>query len=218
MIRVRPERFPPGTFRKLQARGMGPFEVLSKVGENGYVIDIPNDWGIHPTFNIEDLVAYKGSVALPSNPPHEPILESSHTIPESTPNPYPETSTRHYRTDIIESILDDQVTVTRGGSYQRYLVRWQGRPDGDNTWIPRDELQKLAPDLLELYDGDTPGSHSTGSSSPHPGRIDGDIRYPCTRSRARARAQQSAYLGLWMDDTCPAPAPPTFQSGRANPT
>ena len=62
MIRVRPERFPPGTFRKLQARGMGPFEVLSKVGENGYVIDIPSDWGIHPTFNIEDLVAYKGSV------------------------------------------------------------------------------------------------------------------------------------------------------------
>ena len=40
MIRVRPERFPLETFRKLQARGMGPFEVLSKVGENGYVIDI----------------------------------------------------------------------------------------------------------------------------------------------------------------------------------
>ena len=47
---------------------------------------------------------------------------------------------------------------------------------------------------------------------------DGDIRHPCTRSRARARAQHSAYLGLWMDDTCPAPAPSTFQSGRANPT
>ena len=43
MIRVRPEHFPPGTFRKLKVRGMGPFEVLSKVGENGYVIDIPND-------------------------------------------------------------------------------------------------------------------------------------------------------------------------------
>ena len=43
MIRLRPERFPSGRFRKLQARGMGPFEVLSKVGENGYIIDIPND-------------------------------------------------------------------------------------------------------------------------------------------------------------------------------
>ena len=47
MIRLRPERSPPGTFRKLQARGMGPFEVFSKVGENGYIIDIPSDWGIY---------------------------------------------------------------------------------------------------------------------------------------------------------------------------
>ena len=165
---------------------MRPFEVLSKVGENGYVIDIPNDWGIHSTFNIEDLVAYKGSIALPSSPPNEPIIESNHTIPESTPNPYPEPSTKNYRTDNVESILDDQVTVTRGGNYQRYLVQWTGRTDGDNTWVTRDELQKLAPDLLELYDGAAPGSHSTGSSSPHPGRIDGDIRYPCTISRAKA--------------------------------
>ena len=58
---------------------MGPFKVLSKVGENGYVIDIPNDWGIHPTYNIEDLVAYKGSIALPSNPPYEPTVERFHT-------------------------------------------------------------------------------------------------------------------------------------------
>ena len=122
MIRLRLEHFPPRTFRKLQARGMGPFEVLSKVSENEYVINIPSDWGIHSTFNIEDLVAYKGSIALPSNPPYEPTIESNHTIPESTPNPYPEPFTRNYCTDNVESILDDQVTVTRGGNYQRYLV------------------------------------------------------------------------------------------------
>ena len=57
-----------------------------------------------------------------------------------------------------------------------------------------------------------------GPSRSDSSALDGDIRYPCTISRARARAQQSAYLGLWMDDTCPAPAPPTFQSGMANPT
>ena len=86
MLRLRPERFFPGTFRKLQACGMGPFEVLSKVGENGYVIDIPNDWGIHPMFNIEDLVAYKESIAFPSKPPYEPTVERDHIILESTPN------------------------------------------------------------------------------------------------------------------------------------
>ena len=83
------------------------FRSLSKVGKNGYVIDIPNDWGIHPTFNVEDLVEYKGSIALPSNPPYEPNIESNHAIPESTPNPYPEPSTRNYCTDNVRSILDD---------------------------------------------------------------------------------------------------------------
>ena len=102
------------------------------MGENGYVIDIPTDWGIHPTFNIEDLVAYKGSITLPLNPPYKPTVERDHTIPESTPNPYREPSTRTYGTDNVKSILDDQVTVTRGDNYQRYLVHWAGRPDGDN--------------------------------------------------------------------------------------
>ena len=45
---------------------------------------------------------------------------------------------------------------------------------------------------------------------------DGDISHPFTRSRARAH--QSSYLGLWMDDTCPAPASPASLASRANPT
>ena len=101
MVRLCPERFPPGTFKKLQARGIGPFEVLSRVGENGYVIDIPNYWGIHSTFNVEDLVEYKGSIALPSNPTYEMAIERDHIIPESTLNPYPEPSTRPYCTNKI---------------------------------------------------------------------------------------------------------------------
>ena len=87
MIRLCPERFPPGTFRKLQASGMGSFEVLSKVGENGYVIDIPNDWGIHPTFNIEDLVAYKGFIALPSSPLLRATTPYLSPLPIHTQNP-----------------------------------------------------------------------------------------------------------------------------------
>ena len=50
--------------QKLQARGIGPFEILSRVGDNGYVIDLPSDWGISPTFHTEDLVDYKGSLFI----------------------------------------------------------------------------------------------------------------------------------------------------------
>ena len=64
-------------------------------------------WGVHSTFNVEDLVEYKGSIDLPSNPPNEHALVRDYTIPESTPNLYSEPSTRTYCTDKIESMLDD---------------------------------------------------------------------------------------------------------------
>ena len=68
MVRLRPERFPSGTSQKLQARSAGPFEVLSRVGSNAYVVDLPADWGISSTFNVEDLMRFKGSTYIPSDP------------------------------------------------------------------------------------------------------------------------------------------------------
>ena len=68
MIRVRPERFPSGTMKKLQAHGAGPFRVLKRVGSNAYVVDLPNDYGISSTFNVSDLVAYRDPTAIPSEP------------------------------------------------------------------------------------------------------------------------------------------------------
>jgi len=61
MVRIRPERFPPGTVKKLHARSAGPFKILTKLNDNVYVIDFPEDFRINPTFNIEDLVEIQGS-------------------------------------------------------------------------------------------------------------------------------------------------------------
>ena len=41
MICIRLERYPSGTVKKLQARSIGPFEVLKKLESNVYSIDIP---------------------------------------------------------------------------------------------------------------------------------------------------------------------------------
>ena len=60
MVRIRPERFPPRPVKKLHARSAEPFKILTKLNDNAYVIDLPKDFGINPTFNIEDLVEYKG--------------------------------------------------------------------------------------------------------------------------------------------------------------
>jgi len=68
MIRIRPERFPRGVVKKLTARSAGPFKILKKINSNTYIIDLPPDFGISSTFNISELVAYKGSLFNPDNP------------------------------------------------------------------------------------------------------------------------------------------------------
>ena len=68
MIRLRPEWFPPGTVRKLHARGAGPFRVVKRVGSNAYVLELPPELGISSTFNITDLVEYREPAVIPSEP------------------------------------------------------------------------------------------------------------------------------------------------------
>ena len=60
MIRIRLERFPPETLKTLHACSAGPFQILKKLNNNTYVFDVSQDFGISFTFNIEDLVDYKG--------------------------------------------------------------------------------------------------------------------------------------------------------------
>lgn len=68
MIRIKPKRYPSRTVKKLQARSAGPFKVLKKLGPNAYVIDIPSDYGISSTFNIADLIAFKGPAIIAYEP------------------------------------------------------------------------------------------------------------------------------------------------------
>jgi len=120
MIWIHPERFLPGNVKKLHARSAGPFKILMNLNDNVYVIDFSEDFEINHTFNIEDLVEYKGPNFNPSNP----------LVDESTPEPFFERSPLLSLLDInpnttekIDKILDDEIISTRDGGTRRYLVR-----------------------------------------------------------------------------------------------
>uniref|UniRef100_A0A2N9GB76 RNA-directed DNA polymerase n=1 Tax=Fagus sylvatica TaxID=28930 RepID=A0A2N9GB76_FAGSY len=184
MIRIRPERFPSGTVKKLQARSAGPFKVLKRIGSNAYVIELPSDYGISSTFNIEDLVAYKGPATIPDDPFIEPsptptISPDFDTIPPNIPPTHKES---------IDAILDEQVILTRDGTVQRFLVRWHGRPESDCTWIAREDLQQLDPDLLEYYQSRIDALPSTS------------YRPPTTRVYRRRKKHLVHPVTLWLDD------------------
>ena len=50
-----------GNYLELHARSAGPFQILKKLNDNTYIIDLSQGFCISSTFNIEDLVDYKGS-------------------------------------------------------------------------------------------------------------------------------------------------------------
>ena len=46
MIQIRLEQFPPGTVKKLHVHSAGSFQILKKLDDNAYVIDLPESFGI----------------------------------------------------------------------------------------------------------------------------------------------------------------------------
>jgi len=57
---LKKERFPNIREFKLSPRGDGPFQIIKKINNNSYELDLPAEYGVHPTFNITDLVHFVG--------------------------------------------------------------------------------------------------------------------------------------------------------------
>ena len=106
MIRLRPERFHPSTYQKLQAKKTGPFQVLKQLSENAYLLELPLDLHFSPIFNVEDLCIYHGH--------HNDVSEELDLQSPPTLSP---------RLEIVY-VLNDQLVSTRQGGYQKFLVKW----------------------------------------------------------------------------------------------
>jgi hypothetical protein len=49
---MRKERFPNLRKSKLQPRGDSPFQVLERINDNAYKIDLPGEYDVSATFNV----------------------------------------------------------------------------------------------------------------------------------------------------------------------
>ena len=63
---VRTERLLSGKVSKFGSRGSGPFKVLKRFGINAYELELPKEYGVNPTFNVSDLIPYRGPAVEPS--------------------------------------------------------------------------------------------------------------------------------------------------------
>ena len=67
-VNFRKERFSAQRRSKLLPRGDGPFQVLEKVNDNAYKLDLPGEYNVSATFNVSNLTPYDDSIDLRTNP------------------------------------------------------------------------------------------------------------------------------------------------------
>lgn len=64
----------------LQTCNIGPYEILSKMGSNAHLLDLPLDWNSCSKFNVKELVGYRGLLIATSDLSLEPILSHPSTF------------------------------------------------------------------------------------------------------------------------------------------
>ncbi|KAH0673099.1 hypothetical protein KY284_024186 [Solanum tuberosum] len=100
---------------KLSRRYFGPFQVLKRIGEVAYKLDLPASSRIHPTFHVSVL---RKCIGTPDQQvtPLELLDQSSALVlmPEST--------------------LQQRVLHKGNGQLVQWLIKWSGLPDSDATW------------------------------------------------------------------------------------
>jgi hypothetical protein len=124
LLAVRQNQLPPGLSSKLSAKYIGPFSILDIVGVNAFKLELPADMRIHPVFHVSQLKPYV----------------SSDTLSAAPTNPGPLFTGRQGDYYEVETILGKK----KFGRSWRFLVKWKGWSEHDNSWEKLQTVKHLA--------------------------------------------------------------------------
>ncbi|GKV11016.1 hypothetical protein SLEP1_g22305 [Rubroshorea leprosula] len=65
---MRKEQFPAQRRSKLQPRGDGPFQVIARINDNAYKLELPGEYNVSATFYVSDLSPFDVGDDLKTNP------------------------------------------------------------------------------------------------------------------------------------------------------
>ena len=119
----------PNALGKLSPKFYGPFQVLHKVGEMAYKLDLPAASLIHPVFHVSCLKAKLGQQVTP-------ISQLPFVSPEGILTLEP------------EAILKRRSVKLRSRTITQVLIQWQGYTSEDASWEDLYQLQLKFPHLV----------------------------------------------------------------------
>lgn len=197
----------PGVNPKLSNQRVGPFKVLSKVGNLAYKLELPEIMKIHPVISIAQLEPALDQAEDPySRTPVQPPPPVEEDLNESLDPTY----TAKFPLYEVERLLDRQGT----GSNVKYLVKWKGYGNHHNAWYPPRALpQQLMDECDARVDANptrqrrqTPASKAQ-SSQPLATPIIPTITKQAPRRRGRPRkAQQAIEAAPTLKKAAPQPS------------
>ncbi|XP_052621730.1 uncharacterized protein LOC128127310 [Lactuca sativa] len=135
-LHMRKERFPAQRRSKLLPRGDGPFQVLERINDNAYKLDLPGEYNVSATFNVTDLAPFDVGSDLRTNPFQEEGNDANPQLSTKDPNQMPDGPVTRARAKTFKEALNGLV---REVCTQESL--W--RPIGPNqSWITIIQVQE----------------------------------------------------------------------------
>ncbi|KAK8554939.1 hypothetical protein V6N13_016193 [Hibiscus sabdariffa] len=149
-VHFRKERFPAQRSSKLLPRGDGPFQIVEKVNDNAYKLDLPGEYTVSATFNISDLTPFYDSADLRSNP----FQEGGDDVSTSAPAP------------IVDPEVLPQGPITRSKAKQfrealfLTCAKLSDSFDINGLKLSSSKAQELVCSSFQLNEADTPSVSS----------------------------------------------------------
>jgi hypothetical protein len=130
-LKVTPKRsgLKLGRSRKLSPRFCGPFQIIKRVGQVAYALDLPKDWKIHNIFHVSLLRRY--------------VSDPAHVLPD-----LPQVAPEGEMLAEPERILQVDLQHLRNRSFRRFLIKWKDYPEDEASWELENEFKETYPNFV----------------------------------------------------------------------